>query len=424
MEPMNEFEQLLIRDSSVNEEVKALIEKLNMMTQASATHAVHELPSVEPVEPAVFDDDDDDDDDTSELSGYSMLTPSAASKSERDDEKISSDQQVNADEQFHVPKIDVPDFDFEADPGNSHQHDEDGTTTAQPQGDDIHVFQTDCEPATNARKLVGIVITFEQGVDFDNGQHAVRFVGDHLGLSVGSQAKEIRVLSIEGNGHLEVSTPPCPEHGLDSNCLGHDAVELVAKIHRVDGKCRQKDTMQGNAPTVSSRESSFFQPHAEPTGITGTPSDRNMLLFHRTELAKARTLRALIGTSNAACSGNCPGMNIQETGRDAIPAEQTTTSATLSQLIDIAKARVHQELATHERDDTPEGSKKPSTKQKEGKAKKTKKAKNKCTSTVAYEKYLIITASVLLFAVLSLVFCLAGMITSRRGHCVGLWLGP
>jgi hypothetical protein len=154
-------------------------------------------------------------------------------------------------------------------------------------------------------------------------------------------------------------------------------------------------------------------------------SDKETLTFHRTELAKARTLQVLVSSSPPVCSGNCLSMNDQEAGKSATAAENTKLP-TLSQLIDIAKAKVHRDLTTTERLDVPDSSKQISTKQKEAKTKKTKKVKSttkKCTSTLAYERFLVGTASVLLFMVISLVFCLAGMSTARRGHFVGLWLG-
>jgi hypothetical protein len=423
MEAMREFEQLPMHDSSVIEEAKALIEKLNKMTQASSTHAVHELPHIEPIVPGAHDDD------ASEFSGYSMVTPSAASKSERDDEKIPLDQQVHAEEQIdsygdlHAQEFDISGLAIESDIGKSHLKVEGSTTINQPQQDDTNVFQTE-RTANGKRKLVGIVITFEQGVDFDEGQNAVRFVGDHLGVSVGSQAKEIRVLSIESNGHLEVSTPPHPETGLGSSCLGHEAVELVAKIHRVDGNCRQEETVQGNAPTASSHESIFYPPRLEPVVTAATPSLRAILTLQQTELAKARTLRALLGPNHAACSGDCLGMDIRE-ARKGATATENDRPPTLFELIDVAKTKLHRELTTtHEHLAGPDGSKQISTKKKkEVKNKKAKSTKTKCASTLAYEKTLVMTASILLFAVLFLVFCLAGMSSARRGHFVGLWLG-
>jgi hypothetical protein len=424
MEATKEFEQLPMHDSSVIEEAKALIEKLSKMTQASSAHAVHELPHIEPIVSEAHDDD------ASVFSGYSIVTPSAASKSERDDEKIPLDQQVYAEEQIdsyggsHAPEFDISGLAIESDIGNSHPKVKGSTTIKQPQEDDTSVFQTESESTNGKRKLVGIVITFEQGVDFDEGQSAVRFVGDHLGVSVGPQAKEIRVLSIEGNGHLEVSTPPRPERDLDSSCLGHDAVELVAKIHRVEGNCREEGNVQGNAPTVSSHESTFFPPCLEPVVTAATPSLRAILTLQRTELAKARTLRALIGPNHAACFGNCLNVDIQEAGKGATENENDRPP-TLSELVDIAKTKLHRKLTTtREHLDAPEISKQISTtKKKAAKAKKAKLTKSKCTSTLACEKTLVITASGLLFVVFFLVFCLAGMSTARRGHFVGLWLG-
>lgn len=419
---MKEFEQLPMHESAVIEEAKALIEKLNKMTQASSTQAVHELPHVTPVVSEAHDDN------TSEFSGYSMVTPSAASKSERDDEKIPLDQQVYAEEQIdcfgdgHAQEFDINGLPIEI---YSHHNVDGSTTIEKPEENDTNIFLNKSEPAKGKRKLVGIVITFEQGVDFDEGQNAVRFVGDHLGVSIGSQAKEIRVLSIEGNGHLEVSTPPHPaEPGLDSGCLGREAVELVAKIHRIDGNCRQEDAVQGDAPTVSSHKSTFCPPRLEPVVTAATSSLRAILTLQQTELAKARTLRALIGPNNAACSGTCLDMDIREAG-NGVTATENNRPPTLFELIDIAKTKLHRELTTtHEHLAAPEGSKQISTKKKkEVKTKKVKSTKSKCASTLAYEKTLVMTASILLFAVLFLVFCLAGMSSARRGHFVGLWLG-
>lgn len=416
-EAMKEFEQLPMLDSSVIEEAKALIEKLNKMTQATSTHASHELPHIGPITSEAHDDN------TSEFSGYSILTPSAASKSERDDEKIPLDQQVYAEDQVGVDGVSyVQEFDInclaiESDLGNSHQNVEGSTTIKHPQEDDIDVSQTENESTNKKRKLVGIVITFEQGVGFDEGQNAVRFVGDHLGDSIGSQAQEIRVLSIEGNGHLEVSTPPHPEPDLESSRLGHDDVELVAKIHRVDGNCRQEDTVKRNAPTASSHELIFSPPYVKLTSLRAT------LTIQQTELARARTLRALIGPNHAACSGSCLDTDVHEAGKGA-PEAENSRPPTLFELIDLAKARLFQELTTHEHHAAPEVSKQISTKKMKGaKSKKAKSTKAKCTSVLAYEKTLVITAAALFIAVLFLVDCLAAMSAARRGHFVGLWLG-
>jgi len=422
MDARNEFEELPMHDPSVIEEAKALIEKLNMMTQASSTRTVHELPSLEPTTTERHDGDDDDN--ASELSGYSMLTPSAASKTERDNEKLPLDQQAHAEEPVIVDgESQVLDFDIDRLVSEAI---EESMAFEQTQRDDLNVLQTEVEPANGKRKLVGIVITFEQAVDFDNGQTAVRFVGDHLGVSLGPEAKEIRVLSIEGDGHLEVSTPPHPLPPLESTYSGHNAVDLVAQIHRVDTKRTQEDALHGTVPTVSSHHSSFFPPHLETFDTAPMLSDKEMLTFHRTELAKARTLQALVGSSPAVCSGNCLNTNVQEADKSTTAAENTKLP-TLSQLIDIAKAKIHRDLTTPERLDAPDSSKQISaTKSKEVKTKKTKKIKStkeKCTSTLAYERFLVGTASVLLFAVISLVFCLAGMSTARRGNFVGLWLG-
>ena len=232
-------------------------------------------------------------------------------------------------------------------------------------------------------------------------------------------------MSIEGDGHLEVSTPPHPEPPLEGTCPSHDAVDLVAQIHRVDTSRTQEDTLHATASKVSSHHSSFFPPHLEAFAVAPLLSDKEMLTFHRTELAKARTLQALVGSSNTADPGNFLNMNGHDAGKSATAAGNTKLP-TLSQLIDIAKAKIHRELTTPERLDAPDSSKQISTKQKEVKTKKTKKIKStakKCTSTLAYERFLVGTASVLLFVVISLVFCLAGMSTARRGHFMGLWLG-
>ena len=246
---MKEFEELTMHEPSSIEEAKALIKKLNTMTRAPSTRVVYEFP---PVEPITFEKNDDDN--ASEFSGYSMLTPSASPKLEHDDGKPPLNQQVHVEEPFDVDgKSHAPDFDVD---GLAFEAVESGTNSKQPQEDDTNVSQTELEPANGKRKLVGIVVTFEQAVDFDNGQNAVRFVGDHLGISLGPQAKEVRVLSIEGDGHLEVSMPPHPEPGLESTCTGLEAVKLVAQIHHVDTNRTQEDTLHGTVPTVSSRHTS------------------------------------------------------------------------------------------------------------------------------------------------------------------------
>lgn len=418
MDTRNEFKELSMHDISVIGEAKALIEKLNTLTEASSARAVHVLPSVGPTTSEGHDDDC-----ASDFSGYSMLTPSAASKPDQDDEKPPLNQQVHVEEQgaldgeSHAPEFDVDRIVSEAF--------ESSTTVEQPLEDDINVFQAETEPANGKRKLAGIVITFEQAVDFDIGQNAACFVGDHLGASLGSQAKEIRVLAIEGNGYLEVSLPPHPEPTLESSYPGHETVELVAQIHRVDASRTQENNLHGSAPTVSSHHSSFFPPQVEPIVTAATPNVGKILQLNRIELAKARTLRALVGPNNAACSGNCLNTNLQEVGKETIIADDIR-SPTLSELIDIAKAKIHRELTNTEHLDGPDAARQISIKQKGVKAKKiksSKSAKSKCTSTLAHERFLVGTASILLLAVISLVFCLASTSTARRGHFLGLWLG-
>ena len=415
MDARNDFEELSMYDSSVIEEAKALIEKLNTLTKAPSARAVHELPSVEPTTSEGHDDDG-----ASDFSGYSMLTPSAASKPEQDDVKLPLNQQVHVEEQValdgesHAPEFDIDRIDSEAI--------ESSTTVEQPLEDEINVFQAETEPANGKRKLAGIVITFEQTVDFDIGQNAACFVGDHLGVSLGSQAKEIRVLAIEGNGYLEVSIPSHPEPSLESSYPGHETVELVAQIPRVDASRTKENTLHGSAPTVSSHHSSFFPPQVEPIETAATPNVGNILQLNQIELAKARTLRALVGPNNDACSGNCLNTKPQEEGKETTIAENIRPP-TLSELIDIAKNKIHRELTNPEHLHAPDAAEEISTKPKEVKTKKTKSTKKKCTSTLAHERFLVGTASILLFAVISLVFCLASMSTARRGHFLGLWLG-
>ena len=415
MDARNEFKELSMHDISVIEEAKALIEKLNTLTEASSARAVHELPSVEPTTSESHDDDG-----VSDFSGYSMLTPSSPSKPEHDDEMLPLNQQVHVEEQIaldgesHAPEFDVDRIVSEAMESN--------TTVKQPLEDDINVFQAESEPANGKRKLTGVVITFEQAVDFDIGQNAAFSVGDHLGASLGSQAKEIHVLAIEGNGYLEVSIPPHPEPSLESSSPGHETVELVAQIHRVDASRTKEHTLHGSALTVSSHHSSFFPPQVEPIETAATPNVGNILQLNQIELAKARTLRALVGPNNDACSGNCLNMKSQEAGKETTTAENIRPP-TLSELIDIAKTKIHRELTNPEHLHAPDAAKEISTKPKEVKTKKTKSTKKKCTSTLAHERFLVGTASILLLAVISLVFCLASMSTARRGHFLGLWLG-
>ena len=422
MDAMKEFQDASLHDTSVIKEVKALTEKLNMMTQASSTRASLDHTHIEPTM------SDDHDDNASEFSGYSVLTPSAASKSEPEDEKLPLDQQIYAEElidmdgESRVPEVNVSALDFEDDFSNSQQNGKGRKTTRQPQEEDIDVVQSESESVSQKRRLVGIVITFEHGVNFDEGQVALRFVGEHLGLSLGSQAKEVRVLAIEGTGHLEVSTPPYPELDLDSRCLCHEAVELVAKIHRVDESCRQEDTMQEMVTEIPSHDSSCFPPHVEAISAPARKTDRKTLLFHRIELAKARTLQALIGPSKAACTGNCLDVNVQEVVEKSATVTDDS-SPTLSQLIDVAKTNIRRKLTTNERRSAVNDLQQASTEHKDVKTKRTKSTKKKCTSHLACEKSLLIAVSMLLLTAILLVLRIAEMSTARRGHCVGLWLG-
>lgn len=409
-------------ESSLIQEAKTLIEKLNTMAQRASAQAAHEHTHVEPTVP------DDFTDNASEFSGYSLLTPSATSKSERTEEKSRSDQQVTVDEQSEfdeIPEL-VPgelipgDLDFNLDVSGFDHNGEGSQPINQVQEDDKNVSQIESKPEnkplSKKRKLIGIVITFDQGVDFDEGQTAVRFISDHLGLSCGSQVREMRVLSIEGDGHLEVSTPPRPESQPGSIPPGHEAVELVAKIHCIAEEDGQEDRIQGRVATVSSiRKSSTSSALVESASLPVMPTDRTTLLHHRTELAKARTVRALVGSRSAACSGNCLDPDVQGAAKFSGIDDDSDTSPTLSQLINIAKAEIYEELTHRDCLITSGVAKKIITKQEGTKTIHTKLTEDKGISDIHLVGGWLIVVVLLL--------CIMAMIAAPSGHCVGFWVG-
>lgn len=177
-----------------------------------------------------------------------MLTPSAASTLEHDENKSLPGQQVSAEGEvevgvgFFAAELNGcgPKLHDDGDASSSHRHEDGGAAAEQSLMDHSDDLQTECDPTSQKPKLIGIVMTFDQGVDSEEGQKAVRLIGDQLSSSLGAQTGNVGILSIEGQGHLQVETYQYPEPYVHlypvDNCG-----ELVVISHLPDDKCERQD---------------------------------------------------------------------------------------------------------------------------------------------------------------------------------------
>lgn len=151
--------------------------------------------------------------------------------------------------------------------------------------------------------------------------------------------------------------------------------------------------------------SPFPAPIFEPVGVPTALSENNTLLFHRTELAKARTLRTLIDSNGFPCSDE----SFNTSAKDAMENPggiANESSPTLSQLIEIAKAKIHRKLTAPERVNVVDDSKLSDTAQKPTKKKSkssTKTPKGKITSQLGGDILSIVNTAALLLTLIVLV---------------------
>jgi hypothetical protein len=364
-------------------------------------------------------------DTSSEFSGYSMVTPSATSTSELEESKPLPHPQaqekvgVEGHEVSHVPQLGAGGFNIDIDASNDQQPGESDSAAKEPSEDDTNVLHTGCESGNQKSKLIGIVITFEHGAYSDEGHGPVRYIGDHLAVRLGSQVGKANVLSIEGQGRLEVDVTPETEPQVHLHSDDHRG-EHVVTLRCIDEDCKPGDQPQASARIVSTMILPFSHSMLDPVD-TPPIMPEDCSLFEPTDLQKARTLRALLDSKIFACSS----IPFEKTAQPAAKSPATISSdiaPTLSQLIDIAKIRIHRELTKHEHFnsfDSPEST---------GVGQKTSKIeirslKGKVAMRLDRENLLIFSTSALLLTVVSLVLCIVGMSAKTQGHCVGIWLG-
>jgi hypothetical protein len=409
-------------DSLVIQEAKALIEKLNLMLQVPAMSTVQQPTQQQDAVSGKVNDT------TSEFSSYSMLTPSATSVSELDEGKSLADQQadekveVAVDEEFHAPVNGVSDFNLGLNTSNEQPHSQGDAIAKEPPKNTSSALQAEYESESQKSKLIGIVVTFERGVALAEGLDATEHIGNHLSERLGALAGHFHVISIHGQGQLEVETKPQPESHIHLHSVGHYG-EPVAILPMTNKKRDLQDQPQESARIQSTTMLSFPPPISDPWGTPAILSDNSTLLSQRIELAKARTLRALLDSVGFAFFGTSVG----KTAQDAAKSPETISISsdivpTISQLIDIAKAKVHRELTKYEQVNTLRGSEGTSVEQKTLKI-VSKSPKSKGATRLGKETFLVVGASASLFTIFSLVLCIASMNAKTQGHCVGIWLG-
>jgi hypothetical protein len=414
MDTSRQFAEGSTRDSLVRHEMKALIEKLNLVLQVTSTGAVH---------PPTPRQSEDVNDTSSEFSGYSMATPSTTSRLELDEGKSLPDQQVQekggleVDGESQAPQLDSSDYQTNSDISIEKQHGEGDMAAKESPKDETGVAHVECDSSNQKSKLIGMLVTFEHPVESDRREATLQHIAFHVGQLLGPEAGDIRVSSIEGQGHLEVQPTPDLEphaHVQSNNSCG----KLVASLRCLPDKCLPQDGPQDGARIASTAISSFSPQILDPVG---PPPDLPTYSSPCTELVKARILRALLDSKVLSGSGS----SVDKTSQDATKSAGTMSSndvPTLSQLIDIAKVKIHGELTMHEQVDSSDSLEPTAVVQKTSKI-GIKSLKARTAMSLDKESFLIVTTSVLMLTVISLVLCIVSMGAKTQGHCVGIWLG-
>lgn len=339
METAKPAAELSSHDLSVIQEAKALIEKLNAVMQ-SAERQQTQLESTPP---------NDDHDTASNFSGYSMLTPSTRTKSDREQGKSLTEQPVlpgpHVEESVvsKAPELERSAYDFGTVQSDDQQQGKNSTTAEYAPVKGMPVLQEESKPTNQKSKLVGIVITLGQGIDMDQGEKAIRFIGDHLSLISELPAEDIRVLSLAGDESLEVALAPQPEPDHDHFAGLGKSDDLVATINRANGNRKKQDSASEHAPALPTDDFPFLPFPSELPDLPYTPGKKEELLSKRIELEEARTLRSLIGSRDKICS--CNGFLSHTEPAPRIPDSLASNgSPKLSDLISFAKAKVQHEL--------------------------------------------------------------------------------
>lgn len=346
----------------------------------------------------------DEDDNISEFSDFSILTPSADSKTGQEalaDEDLpnleNGTDQINF--HFRIPHTRHSRSDMKSNTNASGRSSED--LNGKPATSDSRGPTTRSESAGGAElnpksKLVGIVITFEKGTGFTQSQEVVRLLGDTLDAALQKQAGEIRILSIKGDGHLTVTMPS--EEQLAAAQTNHTD-ELVATIYRTHGDRDQ--------PMSAAKKTAVL------------PIDTSSLLFHRTELFKSKTLRALTGSKHIACFADCSKKEPATVAATAATSDDHKESPSLSALIDMAKAKIHHDLTAPEHNACADKSSAATTVAPKTKPKKSVKKVGAAEKDALH--FHRVFNIVQFCVIIGLFLVIIG--TESKGHCVGIWLG-
>ncbi|TLD11480.1 hypothetical protein E2P81_ATG10356 [Venturia nashicola] len=416
METAKPAAELSAHDLSVIQEAKALIEKLNSVMQS----AEHQPLQLEPTPP------NDDHDTASNFSGYSMLTPSADTRSDGEEGKSLTGQQilpepcVEEDVVSYGPQLEPSADEFVIDASNDMQQCKDSVAADSAPLEEIVIPQEECEPANQKHKLVGIVINLGPGIDSEQGEKALRFIGDYLDTLLGPWAEQLRLLSFHGHGPLEVALAPQPEPESDSVWGLGRPDGLVATIHWAKGVSKQQTSTPKDAPAMPADDFGYVPDLTDL--LPPVPSKTETLLTKRIELVEARTLRALIGSRESICSCNgFPSHTEKASKNPSIGASKG--SPKLSELIGIAKTKVQRELKAACVHHTIL----PNTKETRGVPESTRSFPTQLWGTKSMVlmrgKGIIIASLIALcLSITLLVLGSIGLNTQSRSHCVGfMW---
>lgn len=319
----------------------------------------------------------------SEFSCSSHLTPSADSKT---GQKVLTDEDLSKLDDGDGANIDKNSRYYHGLNGKQTISDSTGPTARSESAESV-----ESDPRS---KLVGDELTFEKGTHFSQSEQVARLPEDNLSAVPKNKAGDTPVLFIRGEGHIVVNA--LSEEQL---AVAHpnSANEFVATIYRTCGNHNQRRSAEKKT--------------------AGLPDDHSSLLFHRTELIKARTLRALTGSKHIAPSGCLKR-------EPAAIFGNVETSQSLSSLIDVAKAKIHHGLTAPEHTGRVDSSSTSSALS--ARTKPEKKAKKVAAAEIDALRFHRVFNHVQFCVIVLFFLIIIGLGLkgdAKKNHRIGIWLG-
>lgn len=239
-------------------------------------------------------------------------------------------------------------------------------------------------------KLVGGELTFEEGTHFSHSEEVDRLAEDRISAVLKKKAGDTLVLLVHDGGHIVVKAL------LEEQLVvahSNTANELIAAIIRAYGNHNQSTS-----------------------AVKKTADDQSSLLFHRTELIKAKTLDALTRSRHIACYG-CPKKEPAATADNMNPQS-------LSSLINRAKAKIHHDLTAPEHTGYMDSSSTSSALSEEMKPKKkAKKVRAAEMDGLRFHKVLNHVQFCVIVLLFFIIIGLGSKGVTKKDPGIGSWLG-